>query len=182
MLFRSPDGFGTTAHPHLMVQQGKDGRVFLLDRDNLGGMGQGSGGGNAVVGVTGPYQGDWGHPAFWGGDGGYVYLVGNNGPLRALKYGVNGLGNPALTLTGQSQDVFGYTSGSPVVTSNGTDSSSALVWMVSATDASGAGGTLRAYSPTPDGNPISSKVPFPLLWNRYSGIESFARRMSIHPS
>jgi hypothetical protein len=155
-----PDGFGTTTHPHLLVEQGKDGRVFLLDRDNLGGMGQGSGGGNAVVGVTGPYQGQWGHPAFWGGDGGYVYLIGNNGPLRALKYGVNGAGNPALTLTGQSQDVFGYTSGSPVVTSNGTDSSSALVWMVSATAASGAGGTLRAYSPTPDSNGL-----LPLLWS-----------------
>ncbi|WP_232242065.1 choice-of-anchor D domain-containing protein [Streptacidiphilus jeojiense] len=155
-----PDGFGTTAHPHLMVEQGKDGRVFLLDRDNLGGMGQAPGGGDAVVGVTGPYQGQWGHPAFWGGDGGYVYLVGNNGPLRALKYGVNGLGDPALTLTGQSQDVFGYTSGSPVVTSNGTDSSSALVWMVSATGATGAGGTLRAYSPTPDGNGL-----LPLLWS-----------------
>jgi hypothetical protein len=147
-----PAGFGTTAHPHLMVQQGKDGRVFLLDRDNLGGMGQGASGGNAVVSTTGPYQGLWGHPAFWGGDGGYVYVAGSYGPLRALKYGVSSQGNPALTQTGQSQDMFGYTSGSPLVTSNGTDSSSALVWMVSATNASGAGGILRAYSPTPDGN------------------------------
>lgn len=53
-----PAGFGTAAHPHLMVQSGKDGRVFLLDRDNLGGMGQGSGGGDASVGVpAGPYNG-----------------------------------------------------------------------------------------------------------------------------
>jgi hypothetical protein len=155
-----PDGFGTPAHPHLLVEQGKDGRVFLLDRDNLGGMGQGSAGGNAVVGTTGPYQGQWGHPAFWGGDGGYVYLVGNNGPLRALAYGVSSSGMPALTLTGRSQDTFGYTSGSPIVTSNGTDDSSALVWMVSANNASGTGGTLRAYSPTPDGKGLLQ-----LLWS-----------------
>ncbi|KQW17689.1 choice-of-anchor D domain-containing protein [Streptomyces sp. Root369] len=147
-----PDGFGTAEHPHLLVQQGKDGRVFLLDRDNLGGMGQGPQGGDAAVGVSGPYQGMWGHPAFWGGDGGYVYVVGNQGPLRALKYGVRNGGTPALTLTGQSQDTFGYTSGSPLVTSDGTDESSALVWMTSASNASGADGTLRAYSPTPDGN------------------------------
>ncbi|MGI5457108.1 choice-of-anchor D domain-containing protein [Streptomyces sp. CA-249302] len=147
-----PDGFGTSEHPHLLVQQGKDGRVFLLDRDDLGGMGQGAQGGDAAVSVSGPYQGMWGHPAFWGGDGGYVYVVGNQGPLRALKYGVRNGGTPALTLTGQSQDTFGYTSGSPLVTSNGADESSALVWMTSATNASGADGTLRAYSPTPDGN------------------------------
>ncbi|MFE3855972.1 choice-of-anchor D domain-containing protein [Streptomyces griseorubiginosus] len=147
-----PDGFGTAEHPHLLVQQGKDGRVFLLDRDNLGGMGQGPQGGDAALSVSGPYQGMWGHPAFWGGDGGYVYVVGNQGPLRALKYGVRNGGTPALTLTGQSQDTFGYTSGSPLVTSNGTDESSALVWMTSASNASGADGTLRAYSPTPDGN------------------------------
>lgn len=155
-----PDGFGTSEHPHLLVQQGKDGRVFLLDRDNLGGMGQGPQGGDAAVSVSGPYQGMWGHPAFWGGDGGYVYVVGNQGPLRALKYGVRNGGTPTLTLTGQSQDTFGYTSGSPLVTSNGTDESSALVWMTSASNASGANGTLRAYSPTPDGNGLLQ-----LLWS-----------------
>lgn len=155
-----PDGFGTSEHPHLLVQQGKDGRVFLLDRDNLGGMGQGPQGGDAAVSVSGPYQGMWGHPAFWGGDGGYVYVVGNQGPLRALKYGVRNGGTPTLTLTGQSQDTFGYTSGSPLVTSNGTDESSALVWMTSASNATGANGTLRAYSPTPDGNGLLQ-----LLWS-----------------
>ncbi|MFJ9148195.1 choice-of-anchor D domain-containing protein [Streptomyces sp. NPDC102270] len=155
-----PDGFGTSEHPHLLIQQGKDGRIFLLDRDNLGGMGQGPQGGDAAVSKSGPYQGMWGHPAFWGGDGGYVYVVGNQGPLRALKYGVRNGGTPALTLTGQSQDTFGYTSGSPLVTSDGTDESSALVWMTSASNASGADGTLRAYSPTPDGNGLLQ-----LLWS-----------------
>ncbi|MFJ9006293.1 choice-of-anchor D domain-containing protein [Streptomyces canus] len=155
-----PDGFGTSEHPHLLIQQGKDGRIFLLDRDDLGGMGQGPQGGDAAVNVSGPYQGMWGHPAFWGGDGGYVYVVGNQGPLRALKYGVRNGGTPALTLTGQSQDTFGYTSGSPLVTSDGDDESSALVWMTSASAASGADGTLRAYSPTPDGNGLLQ-----LLWS-----------------
>lgn len=146
-----PDGFGSNDHRHLLVMQGKDGRVFLLDRDNLGGSGQGASGSDAVVSMSGPFQGLWGHPALWGGDGGYVYVVGNGGPLRALKYGLNN-GTPSLTLTGQSQDSFGYTSGSPLVTSDGTTGSSALVWMVSANGPSGTNGALRAYDPVPDGN------------------------------
>ncbi|MDH6122255.1 hypothetical protein ABH930_006514 [Kitasatospora sp. GAS204A] len=164
-----PDSFGTPAHPHLLVQQGKDGRVFLLDRDNLGGRSQGPGGTDAVVGVTGPYQGQWGHPAVWGGDGGYVYLVGNGGPLRALKAGVTGAGTPALSLTGTSKDTFPYTSGSPVVTSDGTTSGSALVWAVWSSGPSGDNATLRAYNPVPDANgtlqlvwsaPIGTAVKF----------------------
>ena len=86
-----PAGFGTPAHPHLIVQIGKDGQVYLLDRDNLGGIGAGPGRHRRVaVQPLGPYNGVWGHPAFWGGDGGYVYLVQNQGPLAAFKIGVIG--------------------------------------------------------------------------------------------
>lgn len=141
-----PAGFGTTAHPHLMVQSGKDGRVFLLDRDNLGGMGQGPGGGDNSVGVpAGPYNGTWDHPAFWGGDGGYVY----DGFLRALKYGVNGSGLPVLSSAATSSSTFGFTSGAPVVTSDGTTSGSAIVWVVYSSGSIGSGGQLRAYDALP---------------------------------
>ncbi|MFD2414760.1 choice-of-anchor D domain-containing protein [Amycolatopsis pigmentata] len=141
-----PSAFGTSAHPHLVVQVGKDGRIYLLDADHLGGAGQGTGGGDAVVGVTGPFQGVWGRPGFWGGDGGYVYVVGNSGPLRALRYSASG---PSLTSVGTTSDDFGYTSGSPVVTSTGTTSGSALVWVVYSTGPTGANAQLRAYDPVP---------------------------------
>lgn len=146
-----PDGYGTAAHPHLLVQMGKDGRLFLLDRDNLGGHAA-STGTDAVLGMVGPYQGLWGHPAFYGGDGGYVYVVGNGGPLRAFKVGVDGSGNPALSLVGTSTGSFGYTSGSPVVTSNGTTSGTGVVWVVWSSGPTGANAELRAYSPEPDGS------------------------------
>jgi hypothetical protein len=164
-----PAGFGTAAHPHLLVQMGKDGRLFLLDRDSLGGRGQGSGGTDSALSILGPYQGQWGHPAFWGGDGGYVYLVGNGGPLRAFKYGVTGSGVPALTLAGTSASTFPYTSGSPVVTSSGSTSGTAVVWVVASSGPTGTNATLRAYSPTPDANgnlallwsgPIGTAVKF----------------------
>ncbi|SEO44262.1 choice-of-anchor D domain-containing protein [Actinacidiphila rubida] len=153
-----PDGFGTASHPHLMVQQGKDGRVFLLDRDHLGGRSQGAGGTDAVVGITGPLKGQWGHPAVWGGDGGYVYVVGNGGALTALHRGVTGKGDPALSVAGASQDTFPYTSGSAVVTSDGTRSGSALVWVVWSGGPTGVNAQLRAYNPVPDANGVLQLV------------------------
>jgi hypothetical protein len=164
-----PDGYGTSADPHLMVQMGKDGRLFLLNRDNLGGREQGTGGTDAVLSSIGPFEGQWGHPAFWGGDGGYVYLAGNGGPLRAFKVGVSGSGAPAISSAGTSLGTFNYTSGSPVVTSNGTTSGTAVVWVVYSSGPTGANAELRAYNAEPDGNgtlaelwssPIGTAVKF----------------------
>ncbi|MFJ9610078.1 PQQ-binding-like beta-propeller repeat protein [Kitasatospora sp. NPDC101176] len=158
-----PSGFGTAKHPHLLVQVGKDGRIFLLDRDDLGGMGQGPNGTDAVLGVTGPFKGVWGHPGVWGGDGGYVYLVENNGSLRALKYSVAGSGNPQLVSAGTSAEGFGYASGSPVVTSNGTATGSALVWTIySGTGPGGENGELRVYDPVPVNGKVKLRRSFAL--------------------
>ncbi|MER5349199.1 PQQ-binding-like beta-propeller repeat protein [Kitasatospora sp. NPDC002551] len=158
-----PSMFGTAAHPHLMVQVGKDGRIFLLDRDDLGGTGQGPGGTDKVVGRTGPYGGVWGHPAVWGGDGGYVYTVENYGKLRALKYSVSGAGLPQLTSAGTSAEDYLKMSGSPVVTSDGTRSGSALLWVIwSGTGTYGEGGELRVYDPVPVGGTLKLRRSFPL--------------------
>ncbi|MFE6751582.1 PQQ-binding-like beta-propeller repeat protein [Kitasatospora purpeofusca] len=158
-----PSGFGNAAHPHLMVQVGKDGRIFLLDRDKLGGMGQGPNGTDGVVGTTGPFKGVWGHAGVWGGDGGYVYLVENYGSLRALKYSVSSAGNPQLTSAATSAEGFGYASGSPVVTSNGTATGSALVWSVySGTGAGGQNGELRVYDALPVNGSLKLRRSFAL--------------------
>jgi outer membrane protein assembly factor BamB len=143
------DVFGTPQHPHLLVQIGKDGRLFLLDRDDLGGRGQGADGTDKVLGTFGPYESVWGHPGVYGGQGGYVYLTGNHGPLRALHYSVTATGAPTLTDAGRSTDTFGYTSGSPVITSTGTTAGSAVVWAVRSDGAGGANGELRAYDAIP---------------------------------
>ncbi|MEY9909166.1 hypothetical protein ABIA35_005401 [Catenulispora sp. MAP12-49] len=156
-----PDSFGTAKVPHLMVQIGKDGRLFLLNRDNLGGMQQGApatAGGpptDAVVQTIGPLDGVWGHPAVWGGDGGYVYVVGNpgsGGQLRAFKIGEDAAGNPTLTLAGTSSQPFPFGSGSPVITSEGTASGSATLWVVYSNGSAGTGAQLMAFNAIPDAN------------------------------
>ena len=164
--------FGTPSTPHLLVESGKDGRVFLLNRDNLGGMAQGPGGTDAVIQKLGPYGGQWDAPALWPGEGGYVYIdtvppdesagATEGGYLRFFKYGVNGTtGEPELSLAGTSSDEFGYGSGSPIVTSSGTSGGSALLWVThcpATYSVTCEKAYLRAYSPVP-----SKEVPR-ILW------------------
>lgn len=157
-----PDAeFGTTADPHLMVVIGKEGKLYLLNRDSLGGRGQGPGGGDQVLGET-MLTGVWGHPAVWGGDGGYVYLTESNGFLVALGYGQTASGTPALHVAGNSAETFGYTSGSPVVTSDGTTSGSALVWVVRSSDTGGDGGQLMVYNAVPSNHTLTLLRSWPL--------------------
>jgi iron transport multicopper oxidase len=153
-----PQYFHTTQHPNMLVQIGKQGYVYILDLANLGGIGMGMGGGDAVVARLGPWGGTWSKPAVWPGDGGYLYVPtasngnsagGGTGKLNVMQYGLDGNGNPTLTLVAQSTDGFGYSSGAPVVTSNGTTSGTALVWMTWGPDSSGGGAQLRAYDAVP---------------------------------
>ncbi|WP_167467821.1 choice-of-anchor D domain-containing protein [Arthrobacter oryzae] len=146
-----PDGYGTAAHPHLMAQIGKDGHMYLLDRDNLGGMAQGPGGTDAVLDTAGPYSGVWGRPAFLGTtSGGYLYIVESNGYLRAFKVVAGATGGVSLAAVATSAGTFGFSSGAPVVTSTGTDGSSALVWVIYTSGGTGANAELRAYRALPD--------------------------------
>ncbi|MGX7680573.1 ricin-type beta-trefoil lectin domain protein [Jatrophihabitans sp. DSM 45814] len=156
-----PASFGTPSHPHLLIQVGKDGRVFLLDRDNLGGTGQGPAGTDAALSVV-QLKGVWGHPAVWPGSGGYVYIVETNGNLRALRVNANGSGVPTLSVAGTSAETFGYTSGSPVVTSSGSSAGSALVWVVQSSGATGTGGRLLAYDAVPVGGALHLRYAAPV--------------------
>lgn len=152
--------FGTSSVPHLGLAVGKQGYVYLLNRDDLGGYEQGAGGGDAVVQRLGPFGGVWGRAGVWPGDGGYVYIPTSSGrsgggELDVYKYGTDGSGNPSLSQVAHSSDVFGFGSGSPVITSDGTTSGSALVWIIWAANRAGQGGQLRAYDPVPvNGQPV----------------------------
>jgi len=145
--------FGTAEHQKIVLQVGKGGYFFVLDGDDLGGFMQGPGGGDATINTVQSY-GVWGKPSVWPGDGGWVYLTtaaggGGSGSLKAYKYGLDADGKPTFALKGRSSGTFGYGSSSPVITSEGLASTSALVWTIWAPDASGVGAQLQAYRPVP---------------------------------
>ena len=150
-----PAAFGTTSIPRLAMVSGKEGYFYLLNRDHLGGYKQGSAGGDAYVARVPLGGSTWQRPAAWPGDGGYMYVMTNGGTgstgfcLQALKYGTDGNGLPTATIVARSPENFGSYSGSPIVTSNGAASGSALVWAVNAT------GELRAYDAVPVGGNLT---------------------------
>jgi hypothetical protein len=170
-----PSTFGTTAIPHLMVVGSKAGVLYLLNRDALGGRGQGTvgtdggPGGDAVLEELGPFPpnvlgsvGMWTKPSVWPGDGGYVYTVEaseGSSPafLRAFKYGLDSSGKPTFSPSGMSSSTFGFSSGSPMVTSNGTTAGSALVWVEFAVGAGSSGAELRAYDAVPSGGVLNER-------------------------
>jgi iron transport multicopper oxidase len=151
--------FGTGSIPHLAVIAGKEGFVYLLNRDDLGGHATGPGGSDRVVGRAGAdtaaspgagYGGVWGTPAVWPGDGGYIWLPTATakdaccspegfGALNVYSYGRGAGGQPLLSLAGSSDgaasgfgtgsELFGFGSSSAAVSSNGTRSGSALAWV-----------------------------------------------------
>ena len=143
--------FGTKSVPHLLVQSGKNQYVYLLNRDNLGGMGQGPGGTDNVLQRLGPYGGVWDGSAVWPGDGGYVYIPSvelGGDTLRAFKYETEGE-KPKLSLAAESEDGFRFGSGAPIVTSNGATNGTGIVWITFCANSTCKEAKLQAYSAVP---------------------------------
>ena len=165
--------FGTASVPRVLVQGGKAGYVYLLNRDDLGGYQQGPGNGDEVVGRVGPRGGVFSKPAVWPGNGGWVYVVTTSGvgvsmgALDAYRYGVDGSGRPTLSYAGSALDSqgnpegWGFSSSAGVVTSNGLQSGSAILWGVWSSGAGGQGAQLRAYSAVPVGGRLQELGRWP---------------------
>jgi Abnormal spindle-like microcephaly-assoc'd, ASPM-SPD-2-Hydin/PQQ-like domain len=150
--------FGTSTYPHVMVQGGKKGFLYLLNRDDLTGRHLHD---NDLFQTSG-LAGLWGHLGVFadaatltssnaGRSNDYLYYVGQNDYFRAWKVGVGSGDKPALNDQANSTFRFGFGSGSPVTTSNGTNANSAIVWVVDSPDTNGDGHNswLGAFDATP---------------------------------
>jgi len=149
---------GTSAYPNVIVQGGKIGALFLLNANDLGGREQGNNNSDKVLWEGGHYPGMWNHPGIFESStsaippsssnlGNYVYIVEKNDYVRGFRVVTDGSGTPKLTDAVDSTFTFGYGSGSPVITSNGSDLSTAVVWVVQ--NNGGTNSTLVAFPATP---------------------------------
>jgi uncharacterized protein (TIGR03437 family) len=128
-----PDEVGSTAHPHLLFTSGKEGRMYLLDREALGGVQAGADSGAlASLPVLGS-QSTFGSAAYFNGS---IYIAPANAPLLEFPVGDAALAStPSASTTNEN----GFPGATPSISANG--SSNGIVWMITGDD----GGRLLAY-------------------------------------
>jgi len=131
-----PDSAGSAAHPHLLVGGGKEGRIYLIDRDNMGHFDPNA---DHVVQETGAHAigGVFDTPAYYNGTI-YYGAVGDN--VKAFAVANAGF-NP--TPTSKSPNSIGFTGTSPSISANG--SSNGIVWALDS-GAFGRGGPAVLYA------------------------------------
>jgi hypothetical protein len=128
-----PDSVGSTLHAHLIVGAGKEGKIYLIDRDNMGKFDMAAD--HVVEEFTGIGQ-EFGMPGYFNGQ---VYFGGVNDTLKAFA-----ISNAAITMTPASHTSlsFGYPGTTPSISANGT--ANGIVWAIE----NGSPGVLHAYDAT----------------------------------
>ena len=164
-----PQSLTTAATPHVLLQIGKDGTLYALNMDNLGGFGTGPHGGDAAISTAHALGGAWSRPAVWTGNGGLVYIteIGGYSPMFALRTGhvdvfqrqVSSAGVISFTRVATTSPTavgnFAFGSGSPVITTASSSPASAIMWCVRANNLDVNGAELDAFAAIPK-NPGSA--------------------------
>ncbi|HEY1215191.1 MAG TPA: hypothetical protein VGE93_16290, partial [Bryobacteraceae bacterium] len=107
-------------HQHMMVQSGKAGTIYLIDRDNMGGFNTSLD--NIVQEISGQTAGLWSTPAYWNNN---IYLNGSGDRLKSFS--LQG-GLLSSVPTAQSAESAAYPGASPAISSDGT--TNGIVWTI----------------------------------------------------
>jgi hypothetical protein len=130
-----PDPPAGTALPQAMVACGKDGQIYLLNRQNMGKY-NGPGGPNHVLASVPLQPGKGGQPGIWGGPAyfnsgqeQFIYYAGAGGPLTAFVFSGNSLTPSKIgSNPNQSTQTFSGGGSTPVVSSNQQTTGTGVVW------------------------------------------------------
>jgi len=127
-----PETAGSAAHPHLLVAAGKEGRIYLLDRDQLGRYRAG-GDSQTVQSIQGAIGPLFGGPAYFKNT---LYFAAAQDQVKAFSISEARLGRSPSSRSG---NVIRYPGAVPAISANG--SANGIVWLTEA----GSGGMLHAY-------------------------------------
>ncbi len=139
-----PDG---SAHPHLLVHMGKNGTMYLIDRDNMGKYCDGCTQDSQIVqSIPKALKGMWGTPAYWNG---FVYWVAGRpvaGPSKDVftvwRFNFGGSGKISDAPSSQAAMIFQFSAAAPVISANGN--TNGIVWLLDN----------RAYNLSPPGTQV----------------------------
>ncbi len=133
----------TGPYPHLLVECGKAGKLYVLSRDQLTNDGShycnGCSSDPEIIQSVTSLSGLWSTPAYWNGN---IYAWANGDHLKAFSLSA---GHVSGSPTSQSAETNGFPGATPAVSSSGT--ANGIVWAVE-TDAYTSNGPaiLRAYN------------------------------------
>jgi hypothetical protein len=134
----------TGPFPHLLVNSGKTGTIYLINRDNMGHFNPSSD--NIVQELVGVLTGhNFSVPVYYNG---YVYFSASSDSLKAFQL-TNG--QLSTSPTSQSPEIYGVRGGSFAVSAN--NNTNGILWAIqnngqSADNDTGAPGVLFAYEAT----------------------------------
>ena len=129
-----PDSAGTTTHPHIMIGCGKNGAIYVIDRDNMGQFNSSGDsqiiqellnviGGTIVNSNSSTYVNNcFSSPAYWQG---HVYWGGVNDSIKLFNFTNGQISTP---VSSKSSEVYAFPGASPMVSANG--SSQGIVWTI----------------------------------------------------
>jgi hypothetical protein len=159
ILLPDQTGSGPT---HLLTQVGKEGTVYLIDRDDMGQFNP-SDNSQIVQSFPGPSNGLWGTPALWHN---YLYTGGRLDALKQFTFDPSkGMFFPT-SATSQSTHVFKYPGATPSISSLAL--TRGIVWAIDA--------SLFGYA-SPNGGvncytvPVPASCTGPAVLHAYSAID-----------
>src|SRR5271157_2429407 len=150
----------------LAVGAGKDGSIYLVDRNNMGKFNPNSD--NIYQELDGAFSsGEWGSPAYFNGT---LYYGGIFNYLRAFQFSSARLSSP----TSWSAVVFTYPGATPSVSANGTQNG--IVWATENTSPA----VLHAYDPTNLANELYNTNQAPNQRDQFGNGNKFIAPMISH--
>jgi len=135
-----PDSVGSVAHPHLIVGCGKEGKIYLVDRDNMGHYNPVND--NQIVeGLPGAVGGTWSSPAYLNNQ---IFYQGTGDVMKAFTI-TNGV--IVATPASKATTSFSAYGGTPTLSAYGANNGIAWTLQSDAFD-SGGPAILHAYNAT----------------------------------
>ncbi len=130
------------AHPHLLVQAGKEGKIYLISRDT-GTMGHlcttcPTSDTQIVQELASAVGGMWDTPAYWNGN---LFFGGAGDNIKAFSFNAGNSGMLSLTPTSQSSSGFGFPGTTPSVSASGL--TNGILWAIDSSSC----GSLNNCSP-----------------------------------
>lgn len=144
-----PDSAGSAAHPHLLVFAGKEGRLYLVDRDQMGQFNSSADQvvqelanafGTSTTGILASFD----TAGYYNGV--FYYMAAQGGKVGALEPGMSfTIAGGSFTASLHTPDSMAYSGASPIISGTGSKDPNAIVWCLSSALVPGGDSQLNAY-------------------------------------